>query len=190
VVGVVALQHVIFHASDFSWGGSFADKHPTDYIQPIDSLTINPGDTVRMSVWAFTTTTGQILVENLSSNTKFEQQVSVPAGEGYDLCMQSAEWIVEDVGFGSGLAPFPNYGQVTFTDVYTNFGHVPERQHAVAVLNPQRRRRELHLRLSQASRESLAGTSRSGCSGCSGCGRLGGGRVAWHRSGFNVEELE
>jgi hypothetical protein len=83
-------------------------------------MTISAGDTVRMSVTAYTSTTGNILLENLSKKTHYT--LNVTGGSDVPLCFKSAEWIVEDIGWGSGYAPFPNFTGIAFTNISTNLG--------------------------------------------------------------------
>lgn len=88
-------------------------------IVTIDNFPVAPGDTIRMSVWAFTPSSGQIQIENLTKNKNYQLQFS---GETDLLCFESAEWIVEDFSIGSDLAPFANFTTITFTDTYSNKG--------------------------------------------------------------------
>lgn len=88
----------------------------------IDDFPVNAGDTIRMSVYAYNTTAGMTMIENLTQNQVYQQTFS---GETNVLCLESAEWIVEDWSESSEvLIPFANFTTVTFTDCYTNEGGV------------------------------------------------------------------
>jgi hypothetical protein len=96
-----------------------------DYaVIPIDTtvLPVAAGDTIRTTINAFTPTSGQIQVENLTRYKSFQYTFQNMNNPGSALCMHAAEWIVEDLTVGSGLAPFADYTNVTFTDTYTNQG--------------------------------------------------------------------
>jgi hypothetical protein len=110
---------LVSHSDNTNDADTLVD-HPVDYIQPIYDITVDAGDTVRMSIWAYTPTTGAALLENLTKGTHY--QINITGGDDVPLCFKTAEWIVEDVGYGDGYAPFPNYTTVTFTDTYTNLG--------------------------------------------------------------------
>jgi hypothetical protein len=77
-----------------------------------DNITINSGDEIRLTVVATSTTTGKVLIENLTN----KQTVEDEASSNYPLCQENAEWIVEDVSLGSTLASFNDFGTVIFTD--------------------------------------------------------------------------
>ncbi len=100
-------------------------NHPDDSIlepvEIIDSLTVEPGDTIRVNVYGYNATAGMTLVENLTKNTHYSETFT---GETDLLCFQTAEWIVEDFSIGDNLVPFADYNTATFTDCYTNEGGV------------------------------------------------------------------
>ncbi|KAM6490271.1 Peptidase A4 family domain containing protein [Amanita muscaria] len=79
----------------------------------IDLLDINAGDVVRLTVTALSTTSGTTLVENLTTGKSELHPISDPSNP---LCLQNAEWIVEDFDLKGSMAPFCNFGVVAFRD--------------------------------------------------------------------------
>ena len=74
-------------------------------------ITFKAGDTVTMTVTAFSKTSGKAWIRNHRTGKVVSHAFSgQPA-----LCEYDAEWIVEDFSSG-GLVPFANFGKVTFTD--------------------------------------------------------------------------
>jgi hypothetical protein len=87
-------------------------------LEPIN-LAVTAGDEIRVSIYAYTPTSGMVMIENLTQNVQASQTFNSMIAE---LCFESAEWVVEDFTVGDSLAPFPNYGSATFTDCYSNKG--------------------------------------------------------------------
>ncbi|KAH0831133.1 peptidase A4 family-domain-containing protein [Lanmaoa asiatica] len=83
-----------------------------DYAYDFSDISISAGDTIKLNVTAFSTTSGIAIVENVSKG----QTVSKTLTSTVPLCGQNAEWIVEDYTVGSSLVPFANFGTVTFTN--------------------------------------------------------------------------
>jgi hypothetical protein len=138
MVGVVAIQYLFLALLPLNKVCSGRLTTTTDYETGIANLAINPGDTVRMSVWMFTPTSGQVQVENLSNNQHYQQTISVPSQ--YALCGETAEWIVETPTYGAlgepgSIAPLPYYSPVTFTDTYTNQGAPTAKNTQIFYLN-------------------------------------------------------
>ncbi|KAM6490313.1 Peptidase A4 family domain containing protein [Amanita muscaria] len=77
----------------------------------IDLLDINAGDVVRLTVTALSTTSGTTLVENLTTGKSELHPISDPSNP---LCLQNAEWIVEDYDLNGSIAPFCDFGVVAF----------------------------------------------------------------------------
>ncbi|EKM56296.1 uncharacterized protein PHACADRAFT_207576 [Phanerochaete carnosa HHB-10118-sp] len=84
-----------------------------DSASDFSGISFSSGDTVTLTVTATSTTSGTAVITNNSNG----QTVSTDITSASALCEQDAEWIVEDPGQGSdgSLAPFPNFGTVTFT---------------------------------------------------------------------------
>ncbi|KAJ8468942.1 hypothetical protein ONZ51_g9323 [Trametes cubensis] len=75
-------------------------------------FTIRAGDNISATVIADSLTSGTATLINYSTGQEVTKILtSQPA-----LCLENAEWIVEDYSMG-GLVPFANFGTVTFTDV-------------------------------------------------------------------------
>ncbi|PIL36483.1 hypothetical protein GSI_00172 [Ganoderma sinense ZZ0214-1] len=75
-------------------------------------ISFKAGDTVEATVTATSKTGGTATITNKSTG----QTVSHTFSNQPSLCEYDAEWIVEDfTEVGVGLAPFANFGKVTFT---------------------------------------------------------------------------
>jgi len=88
---------------------------------PLDSftfsgITINQGDSIKMTVTATSTSAGSAVIENLTTGKTVTETFS---GEKNKLCQTNAEWIVEDFeeceGSSCSYVPFANFGSVEFT---------------------------------------------------------------------------
>lgn len=80
---------------------------------------------MQITVTAYSTTSGNAMVENLTRGQTVSQHVT----SAYALCEQNAEWIVEDFQLDNSLVPFANFTPVTFTNAvatgngtYTPYG--------------------------------------------------------------------
>ncbi|KAF7365686.1 hypothetical protein MVEN_00442300 [Mycena venus] len=76
------------------------------------SMTVNAGDTIKLTVTATSTTTGTAVVENLSNGQSSTISLTSPS----PLCLENAEWIVEDFQESTFLIPFADFGSITFND--------------------------------------------------------------------------
>jgi len=87
---------------------------------PADSvsfdITIDAGDSIKMTVTATSTSAGSAVIENVTKGTTVTKTFS---GETDKLCEYDAEWIVEDFeeceGSSCSLVPFGDFGTVEFT---------------------------------------------------------------------------
>ncbi|KAN0084339.1 Peptidase A4 family domain containing protein [Tylopilus felleus] len=82
-------------------------------------ISFNEGDKVRLTVAANSTTSGVAIIENLTNGQYVLQ--AIPAVNNSELCLQDAEWIVEDFGIEENngqveLVPFAYFTPITFTD--------------------------------------------------------------------------
>jgi hypothetical protein len=77
----------------------------------LSDITISAGDVIRLTAIAFSATSGEAVIENLTNGESVEQLLTSDT----PLCGQTAEWIVEDFELGSDIQ-FANFGTVTFTD--------------------------------------------------------------------------
>ncbi|KAM6491292.1 Peptidase A4 family domain containing protein [Amanita muscaria] len=96
-------------------------------------IAIRAGDVIRLTVTASSSTSGTTLIENLTTRRSESQSLSNPS---HPLCLQNAEWIVEDPNLVSGgIAPFCNFGTVTFSSAaaYMHSGQVISPHGAVEV---------------------------------------------------------
>ena len=84
-----------------------------DYMYTFRGISMSAGDTIRVTVDAYSQVSGTATVENLSNG---ESRTHTFNGNVQgDLCDYNAEWIVEDFSSGGSLVPFADFGTVTFT---------------------------------------------------------------------------
>ncbi|KAJ6574211.1 peptidase G1, partial [Mycena capillaripes] len=76
------------------------------------SMSVNVGDTIKLTLTATSTTTGTAVVQNLSNGQSSTVSLTTPS----PLCLENAEWIVEDFQESTFLIPFADFGSITFTD--------------------------------------------------------------------------
>ncbi|KIL61667.1 hypothetical protein M378DRAFT_13358 [Amanita muscaria Koide BX008] len=96
-------------------------------------IAIRAGDVIRLTVTASSSTSGTTLIENLTTRQSESQFLS---NTSHPLCLQNAEWIVENPDLVSGgMAPFCNFGTVTFSSAaaYMHSGQVISPHGAVEV---------------------------------------------------------
>ena len=75
-------------------------------------IDIFAGDVIRVTVAAFSSTSGNVMMENLTRSQTVSQNLQSTAA----LCRREAEWIVGDPIVNGFLVPLANFGMVTFTD--------------------------------------------------------------------------
>lgn len=85
-----------------------------DYSHDFSGITINAGDTIKLTVTASSTTSGKAVVENLTTGTTVSKSLT----SSYALCEENAEWIVEDYQENGSLVSLCDFGTVTFTNAY------------------------------------------------------------------------
>ncbi|EMC93556.1 hypothetical protein BAUCODRAFT_75521 [Baudoinia panamericana UAMH 10762] len=85
-----------------------------DYSYTFTDFDVAPGNVIRATVQATSTTSGVATLENQSTGQSVSHTFSDESSTG-TLCETNAEWIVEDFQIGSSLVPFANFGSVTFT---------------------------------------------------------------------------
>ncbi|KAI1819356.1 peptidase A4 family-domain-containing protein [Xylaria intraflava] len=83
-----------------------------DFPYDFTGISISAGDEIRMSVTASSPSAGVATLENLSTGVNVSHSF---ANQTHELCQTDAEWIVEDFALGPYLAPFAQFGSVTFT---------------------------------------------------------------------------
>ncbi|KAL6861933.1 concanavalin A-like lectin/glucanase [Trichoderma novae-zelandiae] len=81
-----------------------------------EHLAISPGDVVKVTVSATSSTSGFAIVENVSTSKVVSQYIT----SAYALGQQNAEWIVENYIMGpsssSPFTPLANWSSIVFTD--------------------------------------------------------------------------
>jgi hypothetical protein len=98
--------------------GSFGYEAWYEYIPeasiPFDSVSVNAGDVITVTVTRDGDNGGTTTLENTSNGQQGSHTFSGQT-DG-TLCGTNAEWIVEDFEEGSSLVPFADFGTVTFSD--------------------------------------------------------------------------
>ena len=98
-------------------GGSYSYEAWYEYIPEAsiayDSVTVNAGDVITVTVTTDGNNGGTTTLENTSNGQSGSHTFSGQT-DG-TLCGTNAEWIVEDFEEGSSLVPFADFGTVTFT---------------------------------------------------------------------------
>ena len=98
-------------------GGSYSYEAWYEYIPEAsiayDSITVNAGDVITVTVTTDGNNGGTTTFENTSNGQSGSHTFSGQT-DG-TLCGTNAEWIVEDFEEGSSLVPFADFGTVTFT---------------------------------------------------------------------------
>ena len=89
-----------------------------DFAPAFSGISLNPGNSITVSVTASSRTGGTATIVNHSTG----QQVSHTFSGQPALCQENAEWIVEDFEEGGGLVPLANFGTVTFTGASASTG--------------------------------------------------------------------
>nr|GAT47110.1 predicted protein [Mycena chlorophos] len=83
------------------------------YAYDFSGISISAGNTIKLTVSAVGNNAGTVSIRNLSTG----QLVSRPLVSTAHLCLQNAEWIVEDYQAGGSLVPFASFSPaVTFTN--------------------------------------------------------------------------
>ncbi|KAJ7491027.1 aspergillopepsin [Mycena latifolia] len=82
-----------------------------DFAHDFTGITVSAGNTIKLTVTASSATAGTAIIQNVSTGQTVTKALTSTAR----LCMENAEWIVEDFEEGSSLVPFANFGTVTFT---------------------------------------------------------------------------
>ncbi|KAJ7194249.1 peptidase A4 family-domain-containing protein [Mycena pura] len=103
------IQFIYFNQTILA--NAWTEVYPNPSVD-ITSMTVNAGDTIKLTLTATSTTTGTAVVENLSNGQSSTVDITSPS----PLCLANAEWIVEDFEEGTFLMPFANFGTITFTD--------------------------------------------------------------------------
>ncbi|KAJ7084878.1 aspergillopepsin [Mycena belliarum] len=83
-----------------------------DFAHDFTGITISAGNTIKLTVTASSATAGTAVIENVSTGKTVTKSLTSSAR----LCMENAEWIVEDFEEGNSLVPFANFGTVVFSN--------------------------------------------------------------------------
>ena len=85
-----------------------------NYAIDFSNFPVTSGNVINVKVTATSTSTGTVVMENLTTGKTVTQSVSAPSSSSH-LGGQNAEWIVEDFDSGGSQVAFANFGTVTFT---------------------------------------------------------------------------
>ncbi|KAF4622679.1 hypothetical protein G7Y89_g14348 [Cudoniella acicularis] len=88
-----------------------------DYAYDFSGISISAGDTIAVSVTSSSSTSGNAVIENISTGQTVTQSLT----SSYALGGQNAEWIVEDYEENGGLVTFADFGTVTFTNAVAKY---------------------------------------------------------------------
>ncbi|KAF7378341.1 putative aspergillopepsin [Mycena sanguinolenta] len=108
--GLMAAGISFYYLQGTVWGQVWTQTYPNPSVN--SALAVNPGDTVRLTVAATSSTAGTAVVDNVSSGESTTIALTSPS----PLCLANAEWVVEDFQEGTFLIPFADFGTITFTD--------------------------------------------------------------------------
>jgi len=117
--GDTAQQSILQSGVDFTVSGGRSTFDAWFEWFPLDStdfegFEVSPGNVITVSVHATSTTTGTVVLENVSTGKSVTENVEAPDSAAA-LKGQNAEWIVEDFEEGDSLVPFANFGTVVFS---------------------------------------------------------------------------
>ncbi|TPX10035.1 uncharacterized protein E0L32_001232 [Thyridium curvatum] len=84
-----------------------------DYAYTFQGFAIRAGDTLTITVSASSNKAGFVTIQNLTTRKQITHNF---ANQRATLCLQNAEFIVEDFQSGGSLVPFVNFGQVAFSN--------------------------------------------------------------------------
>jgi len=76
------------------------------------TLSISEGDVIRTTVTASTKKAGKAVIENVTTGKTVTKAITSTSA----LCLENAEWIVEDFEEGSSLVTLADFGSVKFTN--------------------------------------------------------------------------
>lgn len=79
-------------------------------------ITISAGDNIVLSVTVFSKNSGEAAIVNLSNGQSVTQQLTSDQA----LCLNDAEWIVEDYRANGNLVPLTNFGSMTFSNAFAS----------------------------------------------------------------------
>jgi hypothetical protein len=82
-----------------------------DYAYDFSGIDISAGDVITTTVTASSTKKGKAVIENTTTG----QTVTKSLTSSSALCLENAEWIVEDFEEGSSLVPLADFGTVKFS---------------------------------------------------------------------------
>ncbi|GJE98822.1 peptidase A4 family-domain-containing protein [Phanerochaete sordida] len=82
---------------------------PADSVYLGSALPVSAGDVLYLNVTAFSPTRGVFTITNTNTGATSTKKLA----SKHALCMQDADWIVED--YGDTAVPFANFGDVVFT---------------------------------------------------------------------------
>lgn len=80
----------------------------------------NVGDSVTLTITATSGTSGTVNIINHNTGQIFSE--SPTTADGAQLCMNNAEWFVEDLDNNGTAVSFADFGTITFTDAFAQSG--------------------------------------------------------------------
>ena len=119
--GDTAQNSILQSGIDFQISGRDTIEYDTWFEwYPLDAEDFNgpslsAGDIVQVTVTATSSTSGTVVLENLTTGESVSTDVSAP-DKSAALAQQNAEWIVEDFEEGDSLVNFADFNTITFTN--------------------------------------------------------------------------
>lgn len=98
-----------------TWGNGYVETWYEWWPNPsydYSRVSAKAGDVIRMSVWAYSTRSGKVLLENLTTGQSDYRTFSNMNAE---LCLTDAEWIVEEFTTNGNNIALANFGTIDIT---------------------------------------------------------------------------
>jgi len=107
---------------DFNTGAGYDawyEWYP-DYAYDFSGISISAGDVIKTTVTASSTKAGTAVIENVTTGKTVTKSLTSSSA----LCLENAEWIVEDFEENGGLVPLADFGTIVYSDAVatTNTG--------------------------------------------------------------------
>jgi len=107
---------------DFNEGGTYDawyEWYP-DYAYDFSGISMSAGNVIKTTVTASSTTAGTAVIENVTTGKTVTKSITSSSA----LCLENAEWIVEDFEENGSLVPLADWGTLVYSDAVatTNTG--------------------------------------------------------------------
>lgn len=82
-----------------------------DYAYDFSGISISAGNVIKTTVTASSTKAGTAVIENVTTGKTVTKSITSSSA----LCLENAEWIVEDFEENGSLVPFANFGTIVYS---------------------------------------------------------------------------